>query len=852
MAQVGELQVKIGIDLTDLNKGIKEATNLLNGFKNSIKSNIKLNLDTTQAITNVNNLQNTVNNISKNTINVKVSTTQAQQQLNKLKLTASELNTLFRNLQILGGMVFYGGYKVIKGSVDEFLSQDREKTFMNTLANYSKEKLAEVDNYIRQLSKQTGKKYEELMLAGNTALSTNVTPEYMPNYVERASKTAVVTRTDTDELIKLSQAIIEAYQIPLEKVGIVMDMLKKTQDKAAVTSLTPMENALRKEANSASSAGLNLSQYLGTQSALSYYLRPDLVSRDMESFFRTVFKPTKSQLEYAQKLNKDKGLNIDFTLAQRNWEAFWNEIKNADLNKTELAKLFSTSASGTFAEVMSKNLDTYKKFQQEIANSSGAVDKAMNTISQSPAQKMEMLKRQIDDAKAKIGEALIPVLEKLAGILSRFAEWISNLTEGQRQLLADVLVGITIFGGLALVLGTVGWVFNMVKEIMFILGPVIKGLVTGFGGLITKIGATIASGGGLIGVLKVIMATMLGKIAVIGAVIYAVWFLYKNWDGCWSAMKGTTQMITGSILAFLGLIVKGVGMAMKALSKIMPDTAIINMVGKLTGNEEMANFKGIFNWAGDGLESAAAWFGEKAGSVLNMAENNHKKVMDYDFQFNPFKGLKKAQNPDDFIPETKPWNPIEDPKGVQIGNPFNGNDELYDNLYGNKAGNGLRKQLKEGKTEAEKMADSIGKLTIQIKDMAKTFEEKIGVFDKFTYKVINSTSLLNRAKKRADMFTKWQEVQNRLMNRVELSENVKADISKMGVDKIAELMALDRMNTDQLMSWSNYTKQVSAISQAQAGNAVYQTSVQVDVQEASAKKIAEEIYRELKRKGIKA
>lgn len=136
------------------------------------------------------------------------------------------------------------------------------------------------------------------------------------------------------------------------------------------------------------------------------------------------------------------------------------------------------------------------------------------------ANKQRILKAQFQDTAAELGQALIPIMQTLMGIVQKVAEWFGNLSPQMQKVV--VIVGIAAAA----------------------IGP----LVTVFGALATVIGA--------------VSLPVLAIGAAIAALVAAAVLLYLKWDEVWSWMRDhpaiaaililLTSVITVPIIALVG------------------------------------------------------------------------------------------------------------------------------------------------------------------------------------------------------------------------------------------------------------------------------------------------------------
>lgn len=143
-------------------------------------------------------------------------------------------------------------------------------------------------------------------------------------------------------------------------------------------------------------------------------------------------------------------------------------------------------------------------------------------LSETFAGKQSALNVQIENAKARIGEALQPALLKLIEVLKPIVEWIARFAEKNPQLVATIIIVGTVLTGLAVVITAVA------AAITFI-----SGALAAFG---TTIGAVAAAALPVIGIVLAIGAA----IGLIAYLVITHWNTIKNAFGVaidWIAAK---------------------------------------------------------------------------------------------------------------------------------------------------------------------------------------------------------------------------------------------------------------------------------------------------------------------------
>lgn len=852
MANVGDLSVKLSLDLKGFKTGIQQATTILNTFVRTAQSAINLRLNTTQATNSINTLRTQLNNLS-TPIVVNLNTSGASAKINAL---TTQLNDLSKQMMTAGGTVAVGAGGTIAKGYNEYAKTDDKMKFIETLNdNWTTMSKADKAKYEKNykdmasgIARRTGTDMNTVMDSLYNVLSSGVSEDMVGQYTELVAKGAKVGKADPALLAKNLKMLQMGFGYKGSDMGVstaLMDKLLVMQNKGIMS--VGQADALGKIATTWGKSGLDANTLFGSMAGMSFYESPDLAVQHANSFLKSINNPQAPQRQYANYL-RSQGKDIDFSakaLQEKGLSQFLKDIKKLKLSEGELQKLFGTDEAKQFAGLMMDNIDLVDDFTKALGNSTNTTQNMYSIMEQSTQGSLDRLKVNMGLAWQAIGEAVAPQINWIITKVNELLVWFQNLGEGTKKILGTMLFWTAVGGIVIFVIGAIIFIVSsMINTISLAVGAVMKLI----GWFKTLSMASLAMAGKLL--------LIVGAVLAVG---YSVWFLYNNWTGSWAAIKGYAYGVATAIVGICGIISRAVQGVLEKLQSLDSLSPKLRELGDTLGIDSLKNFD-LFGDSISWWDNKGDYFTNLTNELNEKSNANLKVVAETDWKLNPFEGSGIKEN----LQETANGigNSIKIPDNIVNANPSKAlnqdetnalNDAIQN--YGKDSGgsgtNGISdttSKLTEGKTEAEKYADAIKTLTDKVKDMSKTFEDKIGLFDKFTYKVINSTSLLNNARKRADMYAKWQEAQNALANRAELSESAKSQLSQMGVDKVSELMALNRMSTADLSKWNSYNSAVEGISKQQAGNAVLNVSVQVA--DPDAKKMAEAIYKELKRKGV--
>ncbi len=148
--------------------------------------------------------------------------------------------------------------------------------------------------------------------------------------------------------------------------------------------------------------------------------------------------------------------------------------------------------------------------------------------------RLQIMRNRLVDVAIQFGDLLLPIVEKVVGVLSNLSERLDKLSPGAKQLIINVALIIAAVGPLLIffgntitavgkflpLLGKMAPLFAKLAPLIGKIGPLLKGVVPIVSLVVKAVGA-------FIGVLMSIPGWIF---IVVAALIAAVILIYKNWD----------------------------------------------------------------------------------------------------------------------------------------------------------------------------------------------------------------------------------------------------------------------------------------------------------------------------------
>lgn len=891
------------ISVATANKNLTSLQSKITTLNNNIKKQSTFNLNTTTANKNLTSLNSKVTSLNKNASKqstYKLNTATATKNLTNLQNKLTNVNNQLKttgtitgngsgsgatstNTSYLAGVasrlptalsaissganLVTSGFKKLGSSamtltmvfgslINKTMGNLKEQNRINSLLiGKNKENMLNAgltkDGVYKQaieVSNFTGQKLNDVLTLGYEYISAGGTVDKMKNFMLTASMG--MTSGGIEDPTKYTRSLmLMNNNYKGQDMGYLASLVSKLN---SAGSVTPDEFASQvgKQLATIRNAGIDLDEYIGAMALASNKQGVSAVN-GFTQLINSADNPQKTTLQMLDMAGLD--WEKDFSsrgMRTKGIEKYFTDIKkafesnNIALDATSIRQLFKRKESAnTFSAIMA-DLDGLSAKIDLVKSTGAGLEEQWANYADSPYHKANQAMTTFNNSLSRLGESLLPamtnIMNVVSNVMSKFAEWAS-----QNQKLVTTIM--TVVGAL-LVAGVAGFFLNGIIGLVTGTMQIFKGVV-----IITQAIMSIFTSKGIIGTI-----VAFGKyIVMIGAVVYAMWFLHKNFGSVGKGIVSILGMvgsavsvIMAGILDVIALVIKGLGSVLELFNGITPT---IRLVGKVIDNDLLANFAPFqdVTWTlAGGIEGLA----DKAWGLADKLGQPMQDAIDGGMDFNPLDdigniigGLK------DKLTSAMSGGDISEALKDEIDSALSGlennlDDTLDDVNWGGLPGVDGGSDAK--KKEIEKYAQAVDNLGTSIKNMAKNFVDSLNPLDKFNKKVISGQALNKRVSQNAKNMEDFANYKEKLLGSTKLSQATKNYIANLGPDKLGELKALSKMDETSLGKFNTSMDTIQRYANQSAYSSVYNINVYTDADEKDGKRMAQQMASELKRLGI--
>ena len=288
----------------------------------------------------------------------------------------------------------------------------------NTIAGKSGEEFDRLKEKVADLSKTVPVARDELANGLYQVISNGVPEDNWIEFLEKSSKASVGGIADLGETVKVTSTMIKNYGLEWDAAGEIQDKIQLTA-KNGVTSFEQMAQALPRVSSQASNLGVGIDELMASFATLTGVSGNTAeVSTQLAAIFTALIKPSSEAAEMAQQM----GIEFDAASikAAGGMSNFIQQLdkdvksyaKSSGMLEQEIyGKLFgSAEALRALTPLTNQLADKFKENIGAMADSTGTVDNAFDTMASTGKAKLQLLNNKLgevsDTIQSTFGNAL--------------------------------------------------------------------------------------------------------------------------------------------------------------------------------------------------------------------------------------------------------------------------------------------------------------------------------------------------------------------------------------------------------------------------------------------------------------
>jgi TP901 family phage tail tape measure protein len=411
---------------------------------------------------------------------------------NALHTASATLITVGSGLAIAGG----AGLLFLKSAVDVAAEYERQVRLTSTQADVFKASLEEFAQVGIRVANSIAVPFEQIQPALYDILSsTNANLREAEILLEGFSKTAVAGQVSLAEASRGTIPILNAFNIPLEKVNDILDIQFQLVRKG-VGTYGEFSKVFGRVTPSATRAGQNFQMVAAmlaflTRNGLSAAMASTSAARALEAMSHP--KSVEFMEDLGIKVRDAAGNFLPLNESLSNLRDHLNKLPKKE-RVGELVEIFK-GAGGTIQarrfleQVLLRpgELEEFTTFLGDMNTATGQFEMAYGTMADGVAAQTELMRNKWKVLQETVGRivtpAFIAIIEGIQGVL----DWFNKLSPGTKRVVVAIL-GVTsvllVLAGLAVVvLGSFAALtaaITIAGSSFFILTGIVAGITTGF------------------------------------------------------------------------------------------------------------------------------------------------------------------------------------------------------------------------------------------------------------------------------------------------------------------------------------------------------------------------------------
>jgi len=351
---------------------------------------------------------------------------------------------------VAAGGVILGGFAMGIKAASDFEGAMRE---VNTMMGLSQDEFTDFSKEVQSLASDLGVDAVESAKALYQAISAGIPRENAIEFLSIATKAAIGGVTDTATAVDGLSTVINAFKLPLSDTQKVADVMFTTV-KGGKTTFEELSASLFQVAPIAAASGVRFEEVSAALATLTKQGVPTkIATTQLRQAMVALQKPTEDMGKTINALGYESGqamlqeLGLAETLnTLRDASAGSNEL---------LMKMFgSVEAGQAVLALTGDNAATFTDDLLAMAGATGAATDAFNEMEKSTSRQVDALKSTFKGMAISIGDVLLPILSGIVDFIKPIVDSIKEWMDEHPGLTKVIVIGTAAFGALLIVLGS--------------------------------------------------------------------------------------------------------------------------------------------------------------------------------------------------------------------------------------------------------------------------------------------------------------------------------------------------------------------------------------------------------------
>lgn len=291
-------------------------------------------------------------------------------------------------------------------------------------------------------------------------------------------------------------ATINGFHGSFEEAASYADVFANACNNSAL-DVNSLSNAMSVAAPIFSAAGYNVKDaalYMGVMA--NNGIDADKAANSLKTGIARLVSPSAEGAKMMDKLNlsitNTDGTMKDSAQVQAELNAAFSQLSESEQIAAASA-IFGKNQMAPWLALINTAPSDVNKLSTAL-NKEGTAMEMQSAMMSGFAGSIEKLKSGLDVAATSLGEALAPMILKVANGIQKLVDWFNNLSPRMQKIIAIVGTLVAAIGPVLLIIGTLASSVGSIISLVGMVGPAIAGVVAALGPVILIIGAVVAAG----------------------------------------------------------------------------------------------------------------------------------------------------------------------------------------------------------------------------------------------------------------------------------------------------------------------------------------------------------------------